>query len=187
VTLLRDLKERLLTLAKQRLQPNDYAALQVEIKAPGTFVKWEGKLLQAAGLASALHSVDDYLFDIIDTWASKRNAPVIPSLPLHKAPPPVPAAAPASPADTLPDSAQQVQAPFSRADAQDAAILAEIVRLGYNPLALPRADAGKRGVKAPIREILTETRKDIFMSVNVFDEAWQRLRNNNQICDASTA
>lgn len=97
MTLLRDISNRLLTLAKQRLSQSDYLAFYDEIKTPETFFKWEGRLLKVVVLQSIVYSLDDYLLDLIDMWASKRNAPVIPlSFPPLSLVPPV--AAPVPPA-----------------------------------------------------------------------------------------
>lgn len=74
------------------------------------------------------------------------------------------------------------KAPISRAMAQDAAILNAIRELGFDPLALPKSEPGKRGVRADIRAVVKHL-KDIFVSAKVFDEAWQRLRNNEDIRD----
>ena len=66
--------------------------------------------------------------------------------------------------------------------AQNAAILNAIRELGYDPLALPKAEAGKRGVRADIRGMV-EHFKDIFVSAKVFNDSWQRLRDNQDIRD----
>ena len=70
-----------------------------------------------------------------------------------------------------------------KSTAQDAAILAEIRRLDHDPLALPKPPAGKGGVKAKIRTMLLVSRKDIFQSRRIFNDAWQRLRDDRQIAD----
>ncbi len=73
--------------------------------------------------------------------------------------------------------------PIQRTLAQDAAILAEVQRLNLDPLKLPKPDKGKAGVKAEIRSKLIKEYKDIFGSVRVFDDAWQRLRDAEKIED----
>lgn len=71
--------------------------------------------------------------------------------------------------------------PMPRSTAQDAAILEEIRRQGYDPLALPKNPTGKRGVKAAIGDELCNNHKAIFQSRGVFDTAWQRLRDRQEI------
>lgn len=73
--------------------------------------------------------------------------------------------------------------PISRSAAQDHAILDAIRNRSHDPKALPKPDAGKRGVKAAIRDDLTTNNKDIFLSTRVFDDAWQRLRDQKDITD----
>lgn len=72
-------------------------------------------------------------------------------------------------------------APLSRASSQRDAILAGLCSLGHDPLRYPKAEAGKAGVKAELRRRLTKDRKDIFVSARVFDDAWQRLRDDEDI------
>jgi hypothetical protein len=79
--------------------------------------------------------------------------------------------------------APKAASPISRARAQDAAILAEIRICNHDPLKLTKAPAGKPGVKAEIRKRLKQ-RTDIFVSSDVFDDAWQRLRDQADIRDA---
>ena len=74
--------------------------------------------------------------------------------------------------------------PVSRSAAQDDAILEEINRQGHDPLALPKPPAGKGGVKANIRALCLN-RKGVFQSKGVFDDAWQRLRDEKKIGDAT--
>ena len=89
--------------------------------------------------------------------------------------------APVPPELKLP--ADVVLRPISRAVAQDAAILAEIRRLGHDPLNLPENDNGMPGVRAEIIKTMFMTRKDIFVSVKVCETTWQRLRNQGEICN----
>lgn len=72
--------------------------------------------------------------------------------------------------------------PVARSTAQDEAILEAIRRLGHDPLALPKPLAGKGGVKADIRASCLSS-KDVFLSKGVFDDAWQRLRDQKAIGD----
>lgn len=63
--------------------------------------------------------------------------------------------------------------PLQRTAAQDSAILCEIEKLGYDPLALPKNLPGKAGVKAAIRTALSKN--PLFAGGTVFDKAWERL------------
>lgn len=63
--------------------------------------------------------------------------------------------------------------PLQRTAAQDFAILCEIKKQGYDPLALPKNLPGKPGVKAAIRASLSEN--SLFTGGTVFDKAWERL------------
>lgn len=72
-----------------------------------------------------------------------------------------------------------------RSEQQAVAILAAIGALKMNPLSLTKAPSGKSGIKSIIRAQLTNSRKDIFSSSGVFDDAWQRLRNSGKIRDES--
>ena len=65
------------------------------------------------------------------------------------------------------------QKPLQRSAAQDAAILDEIKKQGYNPTALPKNDPGKSGIKAAVRQALSK--KKLFSGTTVFDKAWERL------------
>ncbi len=70
--------------------------------------------------------------------------------------------------------------PVSRQAAQEKLILATLREMGYDPQALPVAPSGKRGVKAQVRARLPRER----MSNFVFNKAWQRLRDYEDIKDA---
>jgi len=72
-------------------------------------------------------------------------------------------------------SAQSLQ----RSKAQDDAILCEIKKQGYDPLALPKNPPGKSGVKAAIREALFKNR--LFTGQTVFKKAWERLTASGDI------
>lgn len=63
--------------------------------------------------------------------------------------------------------------PLQRTAAQDAAILCEIKKQGYDPLALPKNPDGKPGVKASVRTALLS--HPLFIGSTVFDKAWVRL------------
>jgi hypothetical protein len=79
---------------------------------------------------------------------------------------------------------EESDAPVTRASAQREAILVALRKLGHDPLRMPKAEAGKPGIKADLRKQLTKARKDIFISIGVFDDAWQRLRDQGDIRDA---
>lgn len=69
--------------------------------------------------------------------------------------------------------------PLQRTAAQDSAVLTEIKKQGYDPLALPKNPDGKPGVKAAIRRAL-KTNK-LFTGSTVFDKAWARLTTHADI------
>lgn len=66
-----------------------------------------------------------------------------------------------------------VTVPVQRSAAQDNAMLAVIVGLGIDPLALPKINPGKRGLKAAVRDALEL--HPMLRSTKVFDHAWTRL------------
>ena len=89
-----------------------------------------------------------------------------------------PAQSPATPAPeavgALVDSAKAGhEKPLQRTAAQDYAILSEIKKQGFDPMALPRNPDGKPGVKAAIRTALLK--HSLFTGSTVFDKAWERL------------
>lgn len=63
--------------------------------------------------------------------------------------------------------------PLQRTAAQDAAILGEIEKQGYDPMALPKNPPGKSGAKAAVRTALLKN--SLFTGGTVFDKAWERL------------
>lgn len=65
----------------------------------------------------------------------------------------------------------------SRHRQQEAAILSELRKRGYEPQALPKPPAGKSGAKSEIRAALPD------MTRSVFDAAWERLRSAGDIAD----
>lgn len=71
--------------------------------------------------------------------------------------------------------------PKQRCKAQDETILQEIKKQGYNPLKLPKRQAGKPGVKAAIRAVVDG--KGLFTGTTVFDASWERLRKFGDIVD----
>jgi hypothetical protein len=69
--------------------------------------------------------------------------------------------------------------PVQRARAQDAAILGEIRKQGYDPQELPKNDPGKKGVKHLIRAAIGDG--GMFTGTTVFNKAWERLTGNSEI------
>ena len=69
--------------------------------------------------------------------------------------------------------------PLQRTAAQDSAILSEIEKLGYDPMALPKNPPGKPGAKAAIRIALAKS--SLFTGARVFDKAWERLTSSGDI------
>ena len=70
--------------------------------------------------------------------------------------------------------------PVPRLTAQEEAILACISGRGLDPHALPKAEKGKAGIKADLRdELMKQT--SCFVSTVTFDKAWNRLKKNNAI------
>ncbi|MCX7258573.1 MAG: hypothetical protein NTZ64_18155 [Polaromonas sp.] len=63
--------------------------------------------------------------------------------------------------------------PLQRTSAQDNAIICEIQKQGYDPLALPKNPKGKPGVKAIIRAALSDN--ELFVGSTIFNKAWERL------------
>ena len=59
------------------------------------------------------------------------------------------------------------------------AIIAELVRLGYNPSSLPKAGAGQRSAKAEVRDNLY--RKVLFTAPKAFENVWQELARRSLI------
>jgi hypothetical protein len=68
--------------------------------------------------------------------------------------------------------------PLQRQCSQENEILSVITELLYDPVALPKGESGKPGVKAKVREqLLTDSR----WTTSIFDKAWQRLRDQKRI------
>ena len=81
-----------------------------------------------------------------------------------------------------PASAEQVE-PVTRSAAQEAVILETIRRVGHEPLSLPKNEAGKRGIKAAVRDELVAKHKLFPKDGRQFDKAWERLRAFKEIAD----
>lgn len=67
----------------------------------------------------------------------------------------------------------------TRMKEQEAAILAEIVRQGYDPQAFPKNPSGGPGAKAAIRESLKSG--PLFKGNTTFDKAWERLSKDKSL------
>ena len=67
---------------------------------------------------------------------------------------------------------------------QEAAILRSIRELGYSPDSLPHRANGAAGVKSVTRKALAMD--PLFKAKRAFDKAWERLRADGSINDAST-
>ena len=85
----------------------------------------------------------------------------------------------ASTSDDVGGYGARSEKPLQRSAAQDAAILREIKKQGYDPLALPKNSPGKSGVKAAVRTALAKN--PLFTSKTVFDKAWERLTTSADI------
>lgn len=72
--------------------------------------------------------------------------------------------------------------PIQRSKAQDEAILSMLREMNLKPRELPKRESGKRGTKAKVWEVLRHNQKT-FSSRKVFDIAWQRLRDRDDIVD----
>lgn len=69
--------------------------------------------------------------------------------------------------------------PLLRAQEND--ILDAIKELGHDPKNFPKNLPGKPGAKNGVRQLVQH--KPLFASSNVFDKAWERLRNDKSIID----
>ena len=99
----------------------------------------------------------------------------------------------AKPASDAPSGAPPVspaaviQKPIQRTPAQDTAIMAEILHLQLDHLAMPIPEAGKSGARAAVRKSMIKRDAKgyagTFSSLKVYETAWQRLRDSKKICD----
>ena len=78
-----------------------------------------------------------------------------------------------------PVKAVPAKRPVQRAAAQDAAIFAVLKTMALDPLALPKNQPGKPGVKAKMRTALKGDA--LFVGSTVFDKAWERLSSRREI------
>lgn len=72
----------------------------------------------------------------------------------------------------------------SVAEQQDNVILKWLRENNYDPLKLPVPPSGKAGVKKKCRDDICASIKQLFLSVSVFNTAWERLRASGEIVDA---
>ena len=93
---------------------------------------------------------------------------------------PIPASSPATFADVEPPIAAE---PLQRSTAQQTVILDAIREAGHEPLSLPKNDAGKRGIKALVRDELVGKHKLFPKGGRQFDKAWERLRAFKEIAE----
>lgn len=78
-------------------------------------------------------------------------------------------------APEAPEASQSAPAPLGRQRFQEAEILRVLRELGYDPMQLPRREAGKPGPKKDARAMLPK------LTLKVFDKAWNRLRESGEI------
>ena len=71
---------------------------------------------------------------------------------------------------------------ISKSKQQDSAILDWLKGNNFDPMKLPKPPKGKAGVKRDCRNAL-EIHYKMFSSTSVFNTAWDRLRQNNEIAD----
>lgn len=73
--------------------------------------------------------------------------------------------------------------PVQRSTVQDEALLAAIRADRHNPLALPKNDPGKAGIKSAIRKKLVGVNPIFPKDGTQFEKAWHRLRSTGEIAD----
>ena len=126
--------------------------------------------------------LQDGMYEVTVTEAERFAAPFRVSFqvegPAQTAATPVPAVAVGASGDVEPDKAEPAK-PLQRTAAQDSAILCEIEKQGYDPLALPKNPPGKSGAKAAIRAALSKNL--LFTGATVFNKAWERLTDRADI------
>ncbi len=98
--------------------------------------------------------------------------------------PPAPEAAQVAPVVVAPAGVPEPLKPLSRGTAQDAAIHEAMREAGYNPLALPKNNPGKPGVKAAMKIALVGKHPAFPKDGTQFVKAWDRLRSLGEIADA---
>lgn len=84
-------------------------------------------------------------------------------------------------ADTL---ANPPRPPRRKQRDQESTILETIRKLNHDPLRMPKQKPGKAGIKAEVWQSLARN-KSLFSSRSTFDGAWDRLRGDKSIKDAT--
>lgn len=69
----------------------------------------------------------------------------------------------------------------TRDEVRRAGILAMLKKLGYEPRALPKSEAGRSGVRLEVRKALGI--KGIWAGSTVFDKTWQGMRDDGELAD----
>jgi hypothetical protein len=78
-----------------------------------------------------------------------------------------------------PIAEERIVAPPQKSTVACTVILNAMKQLGYDPLSLPQNMSGKKGVKSKVRKHLEDT--PLFRYGSVFDNAWTKLLNTEQI------
>lgn len=138
------------------------AAISQELKSywPGDKVNQEGEL----GYGVICNVLEVYADDL-NHWIENNQPRIKHRFNIADAPPATNVG--------IPKKRPQQQQQF-----QEQEILRVITELGYSAYALPKVPNGKKGVKAEVRGKLK-------FEVGIFNKAWERLRSNNDIRDAS--
>jgi hypothetical protein len=85
--------------------------------------------------------------------------------------------------DRLVVSAEDESTALTLSVRREMAILDAIHKLGHEPLRLPKAKAGRAGIKAEVRKALGN--KGMWAKSTVFDGNWEDLRSSRRIQDAA--
>ncbi|MEC9483447.1 MAG: hypothetical protein UMU75_09040 [Halomonas sp.] len=70
----------------------------------------------------------------------------------------------------------------TKASLQSDAIIEKLHEMGYEPTEIPKAETGKRGVRADVKDELLSKCRDLFTE-KTFKTSWQQLRNEGLIRD----
>ena len=79
----------------------------------------------------------------------------------------------------VPATVNQAQKAVPRSKVQEDAIIAELKKQGYDPLALPKNPKGKPGIPAKLKDSLLGIHP--FTTISIFDHALERLAKNGDI------
>ncbi len=170
--------EQRLVALRQELESLGRQASGAEVMKPAAEQSSPPELVQAApAAASAQQSVVVQVVVV--------NAQALPSTtepdPV-RAEPAVEQVLPSAPMQAAPATEQSPShEPVQRSSAQGAAILDAIRKAGHEPRSLPNRDAGKRGIKALVRNELVGKHKLFPKDGRQFDKAWERLRAFGEI------